>query len=174
MSANLNGRPDRAPLPIVEAVYDVPPGLLLGRGTRIERDCGTCSLCCTTMAVTEIGKAYGEKCPQLSPLGRCRIYATRPTSCREFRCLWKQGVLLKELSPSRVRAVADCTTDGKVIVFHILPADRGAHLRGVLGEFIMRIVRQGVVVIVTCGAERTVYDATGETSKIIAKLDTDL
>jgi hypothetical protein len=117
------------------------------------RACGTCSLCCTVMGVSEIAKPRNVKCDCLTPLGRCGIYADRPDSCRQFKCLWLQGALPEGLRPERVRAVGDVNGQGDMIVFHIAPADRGAHRRGALRDFIAAVSPK-VTIIVVCGEER--------------------
>lgn len=124
----------------------------------IARSCGTCNLCCTVMAVGDCvpePKPKNVKCRQLTVLGQCGIYAERPQSCRDFRCLWLMGMLPEELKPSRVNAVADANGDGTMIVFHIHPRDRGAHRRGALGRFIEQ-TRDRLTFIVACGDERSV------------------
>lgn len=62
--------------------------------------CGECRACCTVKAVAEIVKAEGVACPHLraapnTGLGAktgCSIYAKRPTSCREYNCVWRVGL----------------------------------------------------------------------------------
>lgn len=56
------------------------------------RACGSCSACCTVMAVHELGKGTYETCSHLCAAG-CGIYADRPGSCRAFECQWLRGVL---------------------------------------------------------------------------------
>ena len=50
------------------------------------RQCGRCTLCCTLLAVTELGKAKNKRCAHQG--NGCGIYETRPLSCRQFNCLW--------------------------------------------------------------------------------------
>lgn len=57
-----------------------------------ERECGSCSACCTVIAVPEIEKGTYESCEHLCETG-CGIYADRPASCRTFECQWLRGVL---------------------------------------------------------------------------------
>lgn len=134
------------------------------------RSCGTCSLCCTTMEVSEIPKEKHVKCGDLSPLGRCGIYATRPDSCRKFRCLWLSGFLPLDLLPSKVRAVANTNPAGDTIVFHILPQDAGAHRRGPLARFIARCLQYNVDVIVVTGDKRSLF-STNEALRAKARGD---
>ncbi len=56
----------------------------------LQRSCGDCTLCCTVMAVREIGKPYYVPCKSLCDKG-CGIYETKPESCTEFSCGWLTG-----------------------------------------------------------------------------------
>lgn len=58
-----------------------------GRTENAPRDCGGCNVCCTAMRVRPLGKAAGERCPQQTAAG-CGMYATRPSACREWYCMW--------------------------------------------------------------------------------------
>ena len=53
---------------------------------RSTRECGECRECCTTMAVDELDKEAYVECNNLCSMG-CKIYDTRPTSCKEFECM---------------------------------------------------------------------------------------
>src|SRR5665213_2690643 len=55
------------------------------------RECGECTACCTVIAVHELQKANNQACCHLGD--GCRIYPTRPDSCREWSCLWLNGGL---------------------------------------------------------------------------------
>lgn len=69
--------------------------LLLPEGDLImtTRSCGDCSACCHTFAVEEIDKARHSGCTNQTIKGGCSIYATRPESCRKFKCAWLSGEL---------------------------------------------------------------------------------
>lgn len=54
------------------------------------RSCGTCTHCCTSLGVSEVGKGLWERCQYLCKEG-CDIYTIRPESCRTFQCLWLSG-----------------------------------------------------------------------------------
>lgn len=60
------------------------------------RTCGTCTLCCTVMAIDkpEIQKEAGVTCRHCS--GGCTIYETRPALCREYHCAWRQLPILDD------------------------------------------------------------------------------
>lgn len=129
----------------------------------IDRSCGPCTLCCSTHGVDDFEndsaypdgvKQRHERCVHLKNQ-RCGIYAERPTSCREFRCLWLQGLLPAHLRPDKVRAVADVNgPGGDMIVLHIQPSDRGAHRKGALGEWVARKAAAGISFYIVCGDER--------------------
>lgn len=56
------------------------------------RSCGECTACCTIKAVPELGKPTQAPCAHLCQ-AQCGIYASRPTSCREYACFWRQGLI---------------------------------------------------------------------------------
>lgn len=60
---------------------------------RDQRSCGTCTACCTVMAVPDYphGKPAWERCPSVGP-GCCMVYSERPTSCRTYQCSWLEGL----------------------------------------------------------------------------------
>ena len=56
----------------------------------IGRRCGDCTLCCSAIAVYELGKGTGTPCRHVAGNG-CSIHCSRPAECRDFDCLWLQG-----------------------------------------------------------------------------------
>ncbi|HXT59372.1 MAG TPA: hypothetical protein VN699_12105 [Pirellulales bacterium] len=56
------------------------------------RACGECTACCTIKAVPELGKPTQASCAHLCQ-SQCAIYAARPASCRDYACLWRQGLI---------------------------------------------------------------------------------
>ena len=57
----------------------------------MNRHCGGCTLCCKLIPVEELHKAAGQRCKHQITGKGCRIYERRPTSCREWTCLWIKG-----------------------------------------------------------------------------------
>jgi hypothetical protein len=53
------------------------------------RDCGPCTVCCKDLTIEELKKVPGIACVHLAG-NRCGIYGSRPTTCREFYCGWRQ------------------------------------------------------------------------------------
>ena len=50
------------------------------------RSCGTCTLCCKLMKVSELDKPSGTWCKHVVQGKGCGTYETRPHSCRAFLC----------------------------------------------------------------------------------------
>lgn len=72
------------------------------------RSCGECTACCHVKSVPELGKPTQRACAHLCRKG-CGVYGQRPTSCREYACLWRQGFLDADerLRPDRLGVLVD-------------------------------------------------------------------
>ena len=72
------------------------------------RSCGECTACCTVLAVDELRKPMRWACDHIHCAG-CRIYDTRPQSCREFNCLWLLGEIPgdERARPDRLGVIFD-------------------------------------------------------------------
>jgi hypothetical protein len=55
-----------------------------------DRQCGTCTACCTHMSVTELDKGMDVRCRHVCSEG-CGIYESRPHVCRQWSCAWLLG-----------------------------------------------------------------------------------
>ena len=77
-------------------------GLVIVQG----RSCAGCTLCCKIMAVPEYNKPRNQWCGKCD-IGRgCKIYADRPQSCRDFRCIYLLDASFAEhWKPSRSHMV---------------------------------------------------------------------
>jgi len=81
------------------------------------RTCGTCTLCCKTVAVKELNKPIGVWCPHCLRGKGCAIYDTRPASCREFYCQWMlEGALGPEWKPDRAKFAVILTPSQHITV----------------------------------------------------------
>jgi hypothetical protein len=84
------------------------------------RSCGECSLCCKLPPIVtpELQKPANTWYPHCRPgKGGCSIYETRPTLCRNYRCLWlKDATLGEEWKPSHCRMYLHFTSAGLVVV----------------------------------------------------------
>ncbi len=71
-----------------------------------QRDCGTCALCCKVYTVAAVPKQEGIWCQHCIVGQSCKIYAERPTDCRDFYCLWRSDPTLPEAwKPERCKFV---------------------------------------------------------------------
>jgi len=75
------------------------------------RDCGACTVCCTSLGVPEVNKPRDIECSHLCGQG-CGIYESRPESCRVFDCLWKQGIFETEHRPDQLGVLFTVTGQG--------------------------------------------------------------
>jgi hypothetical protein len=86
------------------------------------RTCGTCTLCCKVLSITELQKPQGRWC-QYCDTGRgCKIYEQRPDECATFHC----GYLSWELAgdhwfPARSKMVIVAELDGARVAVHVDP-----------------------------------------------------
>lgn len=53
------------------------------------------------MAVDDLDKPRDTWCTHCDKGKGCKIYDTRPQGCRDFNCLWLQGVGEEELRPDK-------------------------------------------------------------------------
>lgn len=126
--------------PLVEAAreHGLPPREIDAIAERTAgRTCGECSACCQVKSVRELGKPSQTACRHLCHAG-CGIYDRRPTSCREYTCLWRQGFIEGDdrRRPDKLGALIDIEPFSKVpgtlrlVVWEIVPgAARGEKVR---------------------------------------------
>jgi len=68
------------------------------------RECGTCDACCVLPDIDEpaFTKPAGVVCPNLAQGGGCRIYDTRPQTCRAYFCGWRlHPIVAEHMRPDR-------------------------------------------------------------------------
>lgn len=99
------------------------------------RSCSSCSECCYTLGVHEIGKSDFTRCPHDKPSkqGCCSIYKTKPASCASFSCLWLAGHLERKDRPDRIGivfATADILPGQPVIMAYVRKPDADKSGRG--------------------------------------------
>jgi hypothetical protein len=79
----------------------------------MSHQCGSCTACCSTVAVKELNLLPWHRCGHLrDPWHKdgpgCGIYADRPYSCRSWRCVWLQDdTWPDDYRPDRLGAVVD-------------------------------------------------------------------
>jgi Fe-S-cluster containining protein len=74
-----------------------------------ERTCGECYRCCVAFGIPELRKYQDQSCRHLdgrNPKARCSIYGDRPTCCREYLCLWREGHFDEDDRPDKGGVIA--------------------------------------------------------------------
>jgi hypothetical protein len=86
------------------------------------RACGTCSLCCKVLRISELAKPAGQWCTHCRPGIGCGIHATRPFVCRGFYCEWMISKGLgPEWRPEQARFTLFKTNGGRRLTAHVDP-----------------------------------------------------
>lgn len=77
-----------------------------------KRECGSCTLCCKLLPVSETGKLAGVRCEHQRSGKGCAIYSRRPMSCRLWSCSWLTADDVRDLArPDRSHYVIDTFPD---------------------------------------------------------------
>lgn len=115
------------------------------------RECGPCSECCYALGVHELPKLDFAHCKheKSSKKGGCAIYGTRPTSCREFRCLWLAGSFDRKDRPDRIGIVFGTAHMQGTEVVMAWVRKPGADKVGRGQELINMLARQGIPVCIS-------------------------
>lgn len=91
------------------------------------KSCGTCTMCCKVLRVTELNKPTDVWCGHCDKGRGCKIYDTRPTECRTFNCLFLLHEGFPEAwRPSKSKLVL--YPQGNDVVVHVDPGAPGAWL----------------------------------------------
>lgn len=69
-----------------------------------ERSCGDCDVCCNILEVKELNKQGYKNCENKLESNGCKIYETRPNSCKEWSCCYILGLIPDdvELRPNKL------------------------------------------------------------------------
>lgn len=110
----------------------------------VQRTCAGCDLCCRLLAVKALDKPAGPLCPCHTGTG-CRIYGYRPQACRDFRCLYLDGV--GDVKPAEMGVLFYGGKDVGLPLVIAREAVPGAALRPQAGAMMLGIVGDGVPVI---------------------------
>ncbi len=114
-----------------------------------ERTCGSCTACCHSLVIEELAKPAFSRCAHDGG-GSCATYATRPQSCRDFRCLWLDGHLEEQDRPDRLGVIFTTTHDEQVGVHPLIVEARpnGADAQAVR-DAIQRLTEKSPVLVLT-------------------------
>jgi hypothetical protein len=85
------------------------------------RSCGTCTLCCKILGITELSKPKDKWCPHCE-IGRgCKVYDRRPAECSGFFCGYLQAPLASYWRPDTAKMVVVAELDGNRLAVHVDP-----------------------------------------------------
>lgn len=153
--------------PLIEAAgkHGASPEELAALVRRIGgRSCGDCTACCTVKSVRELGKPSQVACRHVCASG-CRIYGQRPTSCREYACFWRQGLIDgdERRRPDQLGVMIDCEPfsriPGKVrlVIWEVVPgAAKSEKVRYVVDKLIAR--HEEIKAVAYCAAGQPAHD----------------
>lgn len=123
---------------------DQPTGSRFGAERAQGRTCGECTLCCKLLAIPEIQKAAGKWCAVCNIGKACTVYENRPRACRDFECLWLQGVGTDDMRPDKSKVVMSLAPmsavpsrrgqPGQIPVLHVDPGRPDAHRNPAFAE----------------------------------------
>lgn len=84
-----------------------------------ENKCGGCTMCCRLLGIPELKKPVGEWCLHCKKGVGCNIYDSRPNSCIEFECLYRQGLIPSDLNyrPDKSKVVFATASNGMIAAF---------------------------------------------------------
>jgi hypothetical protein len=109
------------------------------------RTCGTCSLCCKVVSITELAKPAGVWCGHFLPGKGCGIHATRPFVCRGAYCEWMIAKGLgPEWKPERAKFALFVTNGGRRLTAHVDPGSPAAWRRSPYYENFKQWSREGI------------------------------
>lgn len=125
--------------------------------------CGSCTMCCKVMAITELEKPRDQWCKHVDKGVGCTIYETRPESCRGFECVWLQSQAKPgyewdaSLRPDRCHVVVDIANDQKTLVAHVDPGYPNAAAEGSAAKMLARAQAGGLGVVIAVGRRRDAF-----------------
>jgi hypothetical protein len=123
------------------------------------KSCGSCTACCSTLAVKELNLPNWTRCPHVrSPPDAhtgCSIYSTRPPSCRVWICGWLGADWGDDYRPDRCGVIVDPMPDlvwvnGEelpVIVLWVLPGYEEAYTDDAVRAMIQAILDTGTGIL---------------------------
>lgn len=71
----------------------------------MQNTCDGCTLCCKLLAIPELKKPLNTICSHCTVGVGCKIYQSRPGSCRKFYCRYITDNLSKALKPDHCHVV---------------------------------------------------------------------
>lgn len=112
------------------------------------RKCDSCTLCCTVTAVPELKKPQNITCGNCD--NGCKIYDSRPHSCRNFSCGWLRGDLPEEMRPNKIGFLVEIISEKTVLVL-VDPNIKNWRTAEVESELRKEYVSKGISVVASDG-----------------------
>ena len=118
--------------------------------------CDGCTACCKVLKIRELEKPGNSWCQHCKIGVGCRIYETRPESCRVYECIWLQTQRLSkpisfELRPDKSKVVIGTTNQGEDVVLYVNPDRPDAWKQGAFRTLVDEFLARGITVMVSCG-----------------------
>jgi hypothetical protein len=137
--------------------------------------CGDCTACCKILGVKEIAKPAGQWCPDCKIGYGCKVYHTRPESCRIFECDWLQeSSFPADLRPDKCKVVITSTIDGEHPVLWVDPAYPDAWQKYPVKQYIDAALKCGVDVIIACNDRRKLVSSRGVSPEVTIDPNEDI
>lgn len=125
--------------------------------------CGECSFCCKVLEITEFTKPAGAWCEHCRKDGGCGVYATRPTVCRDYECLWKgDRGMSAQLRPDRVGAILMEDPDSDEYRAVCDPSRPLAWRTPLVFKHLVAMAKAGRIVVAKAGLKAWRIHANGE------------
>jgi uncharacterized protein len=127
------------------------------------KSCGSCTMCCTALEIIEFKKPPGTPCGNCQASGGCAIYASRPSVCREFECLWlTERSLAPNMRPDRTRTILMEDDDSGEYRAVCEPFEPFAWRTPRVFAHLVKVAKSGRVVVAKAGLNSWRVFASGE------------
>jgi len=98
---------------------EIRPALVMVPG----RTCDGCTMCCKVFEIPEIRKADGDWCGNCEIGKGCKIYESRPQTCRDFFCQYRHDPDVPEhWKPNRSHMVVKTDNTGEKLIVGVDPS----------------------------------------------------
>jgi hypothetical protein len=115
-------------------------------------------MCCRLTAVPELRKPLNQWCEHCAIGEGCKIYDTRPHSCRTFECVWLSDPSIPEtLKPDICKVVFERLGEYKIYLALIGPHNEDALRKPAVVAQITKFLQEGFSIAVTIDGGRKKY-----------------
>ena len=148
--------------------------------------CGSCTACCTHLAVETIAKPAGvackHLCQELHGIG-CAIYSERPNQCRSYGCIWyadqlaQLGLFRAAERPDKLGVIfttssasSEFEREEKMALGILVEVRPNAVHEGNARKAIDRLARNSLLVLLRGDKERKVIGPADKVGKVVSFL----